>query len=105
MESLAITDHGTMFGTIEKALKAGIKPIIGCEGYVAPRILSDKTPLDSKSLSHLILLAENQEGYRNLCKLASITQLEGFYYKPRIDISDCRLPYEKRSVLSFFISS
>ncbi len=88
MESLAITDHGTMFGTIEfyeKALKAGIKPIIGCECYVAPRSLSDKTPLDSKSLSHLMLLAENQEGYKNLCNLATIAQLEGFYYKPRID--------------------
>ena len=88
MDSLAITDHGTMFGAVEfyeKALKAQIKPIIGCECYVAPRRLTDKTPLDSKGLSHLILLAENQEGYRNLCALASIAQLEGFYYKPRID--------------------
>ncbi|NJL59700.1 MAG: DNA polymerase III subunit alpha, partial [Desulfobacteraceae bacterium] len=88
MESVAITDHGTMFGTLEfyeKAVKAGIKPVIGCECYVAPRTLRDKTPLDSKSLSHLMLLAENQEGYKNLCKLASIAQLEGFYYKPRID--------------------
>ncbi len=88
MDSVAITDHGTMFGIIEfynKANKAGIKPIIGCECYLAPRGLSDKTPADNKGLSHLILLAENQEGYRNLCKLASIAQLEGFYYKPRID--------------------
>lgn len=90
MHSVAITDHGTMFGTVEfyeKALKAGIKPIIGCECYVAPRTLADKTPLDSKGLSHLVLLAENMEGYRNLCQLASIAQLEGFYYKPRIDKS------------------
>ncbi len=88
MKSVALTDHGTMFGTIEfyaKAIKAGIKPIIGCECYVAPRRLSDKTPLDHKGLTHLILLAENPEGYRNLCRMMSIAQLEGFYYKPRID--------------------
>ena len=90
MASVAITDHGTMFGTVEfyeKALKAGIKPIIGCECYVAPRTLHDKTTVDSRGLTHLVLLAENQEGYRNLCKLVSIAQLEGFYYKPRIDKS------------------
>jgi len=88
MHSVATTDHGTMFGAVEfyeKATKAGIKPIVGIEIYVAPRTRFDKTPLDSKGLSHLILLAENQEGYRNLCKLASAAQLEGFYYKPRID--------------------
>ena len=88
MEAVAITDHGTMFGTIEfyeKALKAGLHPVIGCECYVAPRRLTDKTPLDSKGLNHLVLLAETQEGYRNLCKLATVAQLEGFYYKPRID--------------------
>jgi len=88
MDSVAITDHGTMFGAVEffdKANKAGIKPIVGCECYVAPRTISDKTSLDHKGLSHLVLLAENQEGYQNLCKLVSIAQLEGFYYKPRID--------------------
>jgi DNA polymerase-3 subunit alpha len=88
MHSVATTDHGTMFGAVEfydKATKAGIKPIIGIEIYVAPRTRFDKTPLDNKGLSHLILLAENQEGYRNLCKLASAAQLEGFYYKPRVD--------------------
>ncbi len=88
MNSVAITDHGTMFGAVEfyeKANKAGIKPIIGCECYLAPRSLKDKTPQDAKGLSHLILLAENKEGYRNLCRLASVAQLEGFYYKPRID--------------------
>jgi DNA-directed DNA polymerase III PolC len=88
MDAVAITDHGTMFGTLEfyeKALKAGIKPVIGCECYLAPRRLTDKTSSDSKSLYHLVLLAENQEGYQNLCQLASIAQLEGFYYKPRID--------------------
>ncbi|MBU4420908.1 MAG: DNA polymerase III subunit alpha [Proteobacteria bacterium] len=88
MDSVAITDHGTMFGVLEffeKAGKAGVKPIIGCECYVAPRNLTDKTPLDNKGLSHLVLLAENPEGYRNLCKLATIAQLKGFYHRPRID--------------------
>ena len=88
MHSVATTDHGTMFGAVEffeKATKTGIKPIIGIEIYVAPRSRFDKTPMDNKGLSHLILLAENQDGYRNLCKLASAAQLEGFYYKPRID--------------------
>jgi len=88
MDAVAITDHGTMFGAMtfyEKANKAGIKPIIGCECYMAPRRLTEKTSLDKRGLSHLILLAENQEGYRNLCKLATIAQLQGFYYKPRID--------------------
>ncbi|MDY6792653.1 MAG: DNA polymerase III subunit alpha [Thermodesulfobacteriota bacterium] len=88
MHSVAITDHGTMFGAVdfyEKANQAGIKPIIGCECYLAPRSLKDKTPQDNKGLSHLILLAENQEGYKNLCRLVTVAQLEGFYYKPRID--------------------
>ena len=88
MDSVAITDHGTMFGTLEfyeKAVDSGIKPVIGCECYVAPRTLNDRTSLDHKGLSHLILLAENEEGYRNLCKLCSVAHLQGFYYKPRID--------------------
>lgn len=88
MEAVAITDHGTMFGVLEfyeMALKSDIKPIIGCEVYVAPRKISDKRAEDGKNLAHLVLLAENQEGYKNLCKLASIAQLEGFYYKPRVD--------------------
>jgi DNA polymerase-3 subunit alpha len=88
MDSVAITDHGTMFGTVEfyeKAKKAGIKPIIGCECYVAPRKLSDKSAQDKAGMRHLVLLAENEEGYKNLCQMASIGQTEGFYYKPRID--------------------
>ena len=88
MPSVAITDHGTMFGVIDfynQATKAGIKPIIGCECYLAPRRLTDKTPLDSKGINHLILLARDQDGYNNLCKLATVAQLQGFYYKPRID--------------------
>ena len=88
MHAVATTDHGTMFGAVEffeKATKANIKPIIGIEIYVAPRSRFDKTPIDNKNLTHLILLAENYEGYRNLCNLATAAQLEGFYYKPRID--------------------
>ncbi len=88
MSAVALTDHGTMFGALDfyqQANSAGIKPIIGCECYVAPRTLADKTPLDKTGTRHLILLAENQQGYRNLCKLATIGQLEGYYYKPRID--------------------
>ena len=88
MSSVAITDHGTMFGVVEfyeKAVASQIKPVIGCECYVAPRSLNDKTSIDKEGVSHLLLLAQNQEGYQNLCKLATIAQLEGFYYKPRID--------------------
>jgi len=88
MKAVAITDHGTMFGCVEfyeKALKSNIKPIIGCECYVAPRRLSDKTPLDHKGISHLIILAQNNEGYKNLCKLVSTARIAGFYHKPRID--------------------
>jgi len=88
MEAMAITDHGAMFGAIDfyKACKAnGIKPIIGCEVYVAPRSRFDKDPnLDAK-YSHLILLAKDNEGYKNLARLVSIGYTEGFYYKPRID--------------------
>ncbi len=88
MPAVAITDHGNMFGVVEfyeKATKAGVKPIIGCECYVAPRSLRDKTPIDHKGISHLVLLAENQTGYQNLCQLATKASLEGFYHKPRID--------------------
>ena len=88
MNSIALTDHGVMFGAIDfyKACKAnGIKPIIGCEMYVAPRTRSDKEPnIDNKN-HHLILLAKNKNGYKNLAKLVSIGFVEGYYYKPRID--------------------
>ncbi|MDY0132828.1 MAG: DNA polymerase III subunit alpha [Desulforegulaceae bacterium] len=87
MDSVALTDHGTMFGAAEfydLAKQEGIHPVIGCECYMAKRSLKDKTPQD-KSSAHLVLLAENNLGYQNLCKLASIAKLEGFYYKPRID--------------------
>ncbi|MCF8095731.1 MAG: DNA polymerase III subunit alpha, partial [Desulfobacteraceae bacterium] len=88
MPAVAITDHGTMFGVMDfykQACKAGIKPIIGCECYMAPRTLHDKTPSDHRGMSHLLLLARNQIGYKNLCRLATIASIEGFYHKPRID--------------------
>ncbi|PIP37538.1 MAG: DNA polymerase III subunit alpha [Desulfobacterales bacterium CG23_combo_of_CG06-09_8_20_14_all_51_8] len=88
MPAVAITDHGTMFGVLdfyEQAKEAGIKPVIGCEFYVAPRTLHDKTPLDHKGVSHLVLLAENRQGYQNLCALATRASLDGFYHRPRID--------------------
>ena len=89
MDSIAITDHGVMFGAIDfyKACKAeGIKPIIGCEVYVAPRTRFDKEPGIDNKYNHLILLAKNNEGYKNLSKLVSLGFLEGYYYKPRIDL-------------------
>ncbi|MDP3481594.1 MAG: DNA polymerase III subunit alpha, partial [Desulfoprunum sp.] len=89
MDSVAITDHGAMHGALEfytKAKKAGIKPIVGCEFYVAPGDRREKKAVDGQTAFHLILLAMNIEGYQNLMKLASIAQFEGFYYKPRIDM-------------------
>ena len=90
MDSIAITDHGVMYGVIDfyKACKKeGIKPIIGCEVYVAPRgrTRHDKEPGVDNKYNHLILLAKNMQGYRNLSKLVSIGFTEGYYYKPRID--------------------
>lgn len=88
MDALAITDHGAMYGVIQfykEAKKAGLKPIIGCEVYVAPRSFRDKVSGLDDSPYHLVLLAENQEGYQNLLKLVSLSWLEGFYYKPRVD--------------------
>lgn len=86
--AVAITDHGVMYGAVEfyqKCKKAGIKPIIGLEAYLAPASRHDKnTRADGRSF-HLILLARNNDGYRNLIKLTSLAHLEGFYYKPRID--------------------
>ncbi|SHJ25667.1 DNA polymerase III, alpha subunit [Desulfatibacillum alkenivorans DSM 16219] len=87
MDACAITDHGTMFGILEfyeKAKSKDIKPIIGCECYVARKSMEDKTPMD-KDNRHLVLLAENNQGYENLCRLATLAQRKGFYYKPRID--------------------
>ena len=88
MDAMAITDHGVMFGAIDfyKACKAnGIKPIIGCEVYVAPRKMADRDPSIDNRYNHLILLAKDNNGYKNLAKLVSLGFTDGFYYKPRID--------------------
>lgn len=88
MDSCAITDHGSMYGVVDfyrEAKAQGIHPVIGCEVYMAPRSRFDKVhDIDNKT-SHLILLAENQKGYKNLIKLVSAGYIDGFYYKPRID--------------------
>lgn len=87
--AVAITDHGNMYGVInfyKACKKEGIKPIIGCEVYVAKRRLSDKTPELDRHYNHLVLLCENETGYRNLMKMVSVSWTEGYYYKPRIDI-------------------
>ena len=88
MEHIAITDHGNMFGIMEfyKACKGeGINPVIGCEVYVAPRDRHEQYEVDGTRYYHLILLAENNEGYRNLVQLVSRANTEGMYYKPRVD--------------------
>lgn len=87
MDAVAITDHGSMFGVIDfykKAKSKGIKPIIGCEIYVSPNSYLSKGIADKKRY-HLVLLAENQEGYQNLIKIVSEGYVNGFYYKPRVD--------------------
>ncbi|MBR5948614.1 MAG: DNA polymerase III subunit alpha [Clostridia bacterium] len=86
MDSVAITDHGNMYGTIafyKACTAAGIRPIIGMEAYVAPKTIADKTGM--RENAHLILLCKNETGYRNLIKLSSIAYVDGFYYRPRID--------------------
>src|SRR5690606_9471783 len=100
MEAVALTDHGNMFGVIDFYLKAksyGIKPILGCEAYLAPTSRHQRgttTGTDDElapystlrsGLNHIILLVQNEIGYLNLCKLVSAGYLEGFYYRPRID--------------------
>jgi DNA polymerase-3 subunit alpha len=89
MDSVAVTDHGNMFGAIEfytKALASHIKPIIGIEAYIAPNSRLDRTKTSiSDAAYHLILLAQNNTGYQNLLKLATVGYTEGFYYRPRID--------------------
>lgn len=87
-KAVAITDHGNMYGAVEfwnEAVKEGINPIIGCEVYVAPRRRTDKEPGIDQHPYHLVLLCENNEGYRNLVKLVSAAGIEGFYNRPRVD--------------------
>ncbi|MCK6540085.1 MAG: DNA polymerase III subunit alpha [Anaerolineales bacterium] len=88
MPAVAITDHGTMFGVMDfykAAREAGVKPIIGVEAYMAARTMRDRDAKLDRTSTHLLLLAENETGYRNLLKISSAAQLEGFYYYPRID--------------------
>ncbi len=88
MESLAITDHGVMFGVMEfymECKKKGVKPLLGVEAYVAPQGIHNKKGDGEKAAYHMVLLAKDLDGYRNLCKLSTIAALEGYYYKPRVD--------------------
>ncbi|MFV1858306.1 MAG: DNA polymerase III subunit alpha [Anaerolineales bacterium] len=88
MPAVALTDHGTMFGAVHfynAAKREGIKPLIGMEAYLAPRGMQDRDHQQDSRTAHLLLLAENKQGYRNLLKIATAAQLEGFYYRPRID--------------------
>ncbi|HPO04222.1 MAG TPA: DNA polymerase III subunit alpha [Bacillota bacterium] len=88
MDSLAITDHGVMFGVVDfykEAKRQGVKPIIGCEVYTAARTMADKDPEKDKHQGHLVLLAKDWQGYQNLMKIVSAGFTEGFYYKPRVD--------------------
>ncbi len=87
-EALALTDYGSMYGIIqfyEKCKEEGIKPLLGCEVFIAPRARHDKQPKIDAHASHLVLLAQTLEGYQNLMRISSIGHLEGFYYRPRID--------------------
>ncbi|PIU24461.1 DNA polymerase III subunit alpha, partial [Candidatus Berkelbacteria bacterium CG08_land_8_20_14_0_20_39_8] len=86
--ALALTDHGVMHGIVEfykECKRQNIKPLLGIEAYIAPRSMKDKQPRIDSSAYHLILLAKNETGYRNLMELTSLAHLEGYYYKPRID--------------------
>ena len=88
MDAVAITDHGVMYGAVafyKEAKAQGIHPIIGCEVYVAPRSRHERAEADGVRYYHLILLAENEVGYRNLVQLVSFANIEGYYYKPRVD--------------------
>lgn len=94
-QALAITDHGVMYGVIEfykQCQEQGVKPIIGCEVYVAPgsRLEKSGSSDDDSKYNHLILLAMNKTGYQNLCKICTVGFTEGFYYKPRVDIETLR---------------
>ncbi|MCA9884901.1 MAG: DNA polymerase III subunit alpha [Anaerolineae bacterium] len=88
MPAVGLTDHGVMFGAIDffrNARKSDVRPVVGMEAYLAPRTRFDKDPRLDKRPYHMLLLAKNMTGYRNLLKLASLSQLEGYYYRPRID--------------------
>ena len=103
MDAIAITDHGAMYGVIDfykEAKKQGVKPIIGCEVYLAPGARQERAEVNGIRYYHLILLAENQVGYRNLVKLVSLANIEGMYYRPRIDKEILRKYHEGLICLS-----
>ncbi|MEN8908206.1 MAG: DNA polymerase III subunit alpha [Clostridiales bacterium] len=107
MKSIAITDHGSMYGVVDfykEAVKNGIKPIIGCEVYIAARSRLDKVSNKDNEYSHLTLLSKNQIGYNNLIKIVSTGYLEGFYYKPRVDIEVLKMYSEGIIALSGCLS-
>ena len=88
MPAIALTDHGALYGVIEfyeKCQEAGVKPIIGCEMYLAPNSMQSRAGRDDQHTYHLVLLARDNQGYQNLLKIATAAQLEGYYYRPRID--------------------
>ncbi|MDE2079682.1 MAG: DNA polymerase III subunit alpha, partial [Patescibacteria group bacterium] len=101
MDALALTDHGVLYGAVEfykTAKKAGVKPILGIETYVAPKSRFDREP--GERYYHLVLLAENNAGWKNIVKLATMGHLEGFYYKPRVDKAALREHHEGIIALS-----
>ena len=107
MKAIAITDHGNMYGVVnfyKEAKKAGIKPVIGCEVYLAPGARQDRTEVNGVRYYHLILLVENETGYKNLGKLISQANIDGMYYKPRVDKELLRKYHEGLICLSACIA-
>lgn len=107
MDSIAITDHGAMYGVVDfykESIAQGIHPVIGCEVYMAPRTRFDKVYEYDSKYSHLILLCENEKGYKNLIKIVSDAFIDGFYYKPRIDFDLLKEHSEGLIVLSACIA-
>ena len=103
MDSIAITDHGAAYGVVDfykEAVSQGIKPILGSEVYVAKRSLYDKEPGIDNEYYHLVLLAKNMKGYKNLIKIVSKGFIDGFYYKPRVDHETIKKYSEGLIVLS-----
>ena len=97
MTTLALTDHGVMYGAIpfyKACMERGIKPIIGCEAYMTAGSRKERGSRKDQPIHHLILLAKNMTGYRNLMKLCSIGHLEGFHYKPRVDMESLAAHHE-----------